>query len=186
MRENNKHHSAFMSCLQWLWALGLWMCRVPSMWTPLSDLSAFSISAPFPFFPPPIAVCDSCVLGDTMKRPANFSSFDYKQSNFSWAEWLLLWTWLSHSQFPTAMYLFTFLQKRGHWGTKRTRSNIYSSCPSLDPPPPCPACWASLCSRSQGPEMALQRSWLRAGCGNSLLGWPCCHQPRLGTSGSSL
>lgn len=89
----------------------------------------------------------------------------------------------SLARLPAVMYLFTFLQKRRHWGIKRNRSNTYSQCPSLDYLPLMlsqPLQQEPLVPAQEGarPErMSLQRSWLWAECGNSLPGWPCCHQP---------
>lgn len=101
MRGDNEYHSAFKSCLQWVWALVVSMCHVPSMWTPYFDLSAFSVSVTFPFSSLPIVDCDGCILGDSMKRLARFSSSSYKQSSFfSWAVWFVLWIFGWVTLFP--------------------------------------------------------------------------------------
>lgn len=68
--------------------------RVNTLIWPLSIFYIRHLS----FLCPPVADCDGYILGDTVKRPASFSTSDYKHSNFfSWAVWLLLWTQLSHS-----------------------------------------------------------------------------------------
>lgn len=103
-RGNKEYHWAFVSCLQRMWALLVWMCQVPSMRTPYFDLSAFCISVTVPFSSPPIMDCDGCILGDIMKRLASFSSFYYKQSNFfSLAVWFLLWIFSWVTQFPAVI-----------------------------------------------------------------------------------
>lgn len=77
-RGNNKYHLAFLSCLQRVYASGVWTCHVPSIWTPYFDLSVSSISATFLFSSPHTVDCDGCILRDTRKRPVCFSSFYYK------------------------------------------------------------------------------------------------------------
>lgn len=97
MRENNKQHSAFMSCLQWLSFRGLNVSCTLHMNTLIWPLSIFSIKH-LSFLSPSCCNLWWLYFRRHYEKASSFSNFDYNQNNFfSWAAWLLLWTWLSHS-----------------------------------------------------------------------------------------